>query len=113
MIDKMIQYIIILSIMKMIYKPPFRKFVKKQTRPTQLAVEDEIERISDNPAIGEVKLGDLGGIQVHKFEFQRQTFLIAYRVAEPDIVFYSIGTHENFYRDLKRYLKGAEKSDYS
>ena len=79
----------------------------------QLAVEDEIERISENPAIGEIKSGDLQGIQVHKFKFQRQSFLIAYRVAEPDIVFYLIGIHENFYRDLKRYIKGTEKSDYS
>ena len=94
------------------YKPPFRNFVKKQTRPLQLAVEDEIERIVEDPVIGESKLGDLQGIQVHKFKFQRQSFLIAYRVAGPDIIFYSIGTHENFYRDLKRYLKEIEKSDY-
>ena len=99
--------------MEMIYKPPFRKFVKKQTRPLQLAVEDEIERIIENPIIGETKIGDLQGIQVHKFKFQRQSFLVAYRVAEPDIIFYSIGTHENFYRDLKIYLKEIEKSDHS
>ena len=99
--------------MKMIYKPPFRKFIKKQTRPLQLAAEDEIERIAEDPDIGESKIGDLQGIQVHKFKFQRQSYLIAYRVAGPDIIFYSIGTHENFYRDLKRYLKEIEKSDYS
>ncbi len=99
--------------MEMIYKPPFRNFVKKQTRPLQLAVEDEIERIVGDPVIGESKLGDLLGIQVHKFKFQRQSFLVAYRVAGPDIIFYSIGTHENFYRDLKRYFKEIEKSDYS
>ena len=99
--------------MDMLYKPPFRKFVKKQTRPLQLAVEDEVEKIAENPAIGKIKIGDLQGIQVYKFNFQRQNFLIAYRAAEPDIIFYSIGTHENFYRDLKRYLKEIEKSDYS
>lgn len=99
--------------MEMLYKPPFRKFVKKQTRPLQLAVEDEVEKIAKNPAIGETKKGDLQGVQVHKFKFQRQNFLMAYRVAEPDIIFYSIGIHENFYRDLKRYLKEIEKSDYS
>jgi len=99
--------------MGMMYKPPFRNFVKKQTRPLQLAVEDEIERIVEDPGIGESKRGDLQGIQVHKFKFQRQSFLVAYRVAGPDIIFYSIGTHENFYRDLKRYLKEIEKSDYS
>jgi mRNA interferase RelE/StbE len=63
--------------------------------------------------IGESKLGDLHGIQVHKFKFQIHSFLIAYRVAGPEIIFYSMGTHENFYRDLKRYLKEIENSDYS
>jgi hypothetical protein len=95
--------------MEMIYKPPFRKFVKKQTRPLQLAAEDEVERIAEDPLIGETKLGDLHGIQVHKFKFQRQFFLIAYRAVGPEIIFYSMGPHENFYRDLKRYLKEIEK----
>ena len=79
----------------------------------QLAIEDEIQKIAHNPAIGESKIGDLLGIQVHKFIFQRQNFLIAYRATESDIIFFSIGTHENFYRDLKRYLKEMDKSDYS
>ncbi len=99
--------------MDMLYKPPFRKFVKKQTRPLQLAVEDEIEKIAENPAIGKIKIGDLQGIQVYKFNFQRQNLLIAYRATDSDILFYLIGTHENFYRELKRYLKEIEKSDYS
>ena len=99
--------------MEMIYKPPFRKFVKKQNRPLQLAAEDEVERIAEDPLIGETKLGDLHGIQVHKFKFQRQSFLTAYRVIGPEIIYYSMGPHENFYRDLKRYLKEIEKSDYS
>lgn len=42
----MITYNIILIIMEMIYKPLFRKFVKKQNRPLQLAAEDEVERAS-------------------------------------------------------------------
>jgi hypothetical protein len=99
--------------MEKLYKPPFRKFVKKQTRPLQLAIEDEIEKIAGNPAIGETKIGDLQGIRAHKFKFQRQLFLIAYRVTELDLLFYSIGTHENFYRDLKRYLKEIKKNDFS
>lgn len=95
--------------MEILYKPPFRKFVKKQTRPLQLAIEDEIEKIAKNRSIGELKIGDLQGFQVHKFRFQRQNFLIAYRVIESDILFYLIGPHENFYRELKRYLKEIEK----
>jgi len=99
--------------MERLYKPPFRKFVKKQTRPLQLAIEDEIEKIARNPAIGETKIGDLQGIQAYKFKFQRQNFLIAYRVTESDLLFYSIGTHENFYRDLKKYLKEIKQNDFS
>jgi hypothetical protein len=99
--------------MERLYKPPFRKFVKKQTRPLQLAIEDEIENIARNPAIGETKIGDLQGIHAHKFKFQGQIFLIAYRVTESDLLFYSIGSHENFYRDLKRYLKDIKKNDFS
>jgi len=99
--------------MERLYKPPFRKFVKKQTRPLQLAIEDEIEKIARNPAIGETKMGDLQGIQAHKFKFQRQNFLIAYRVTKSDLLFYSIGTHENFYRDLKKYLKEIKQNDFS
>ena len=95
--------------MEILYKPPFRKFVKKQTRPLQLAIEDEIEKIAKNRSIGELKIGDLQGFQVHKFRFQRQNLLIAYRVIESDILFYLIGPHENFYRELKRYLKEIEK----
>jgi hypothetical protein len=39
--------------------------------------------------------------------------LIAYRVTESDLLFYSIGTHENFYRDLKKYLKEIYQNDFS
>ena len=49
--------------METFYKPPFRKFVKKQKRPLQLSIEDEIEKILENPSIGESKKGDLMGFQ--------------------------------------------------
>ncbi len=89
------------------YKPPFRKFVKKQTRPFQLIMEDEVEQIAINPEMGESKKGDLKGFRVHKFSHMRQKFLIAYRLQEAEIVFFMVGPHENFYRQLKRYLKEA------
>ncbi len=91
--------------METFYKPPFKKFVKKQARPLQLSIEDEIESIIENPAVGETKKGDLQGFQVHKFAYQKQKLLIAYRVSETEILFYMVGTHENFYRNLKKYLK--------
>ena len=108
MIDKMLIYIIIYFIMKCFFKPPFRKFVKKQTRPFQLVIEDEVEKITKNPAIGRHKKGDLSEFQVYKFTFNNQNILIAYRVTKTDILFYSIGRHENFYRELKKYLREVE-----
>ena len=95
--------------MEIYYKPPFRRFVKKQTRPLQLAIEDEVEKIKENPGIGEIKKGDLQGFQVHRFTFRKQRLLMAYRATESNILFYIIGPHENFYRELKRYLKGSEE----
>ncbi|OGW28630.1 MAG: hypothetical protein A2X59_03505 [Nitrospirae bacterium GWC2_42_7] len=87
------------------YKPPFKKFVKKQSRAFQLKIEDEAEGVIKNPDIGEAKKGDLTGFKVHKFKFQRQEYLIAYKTESNTIIFYMIGTHENFYRELKQYLR--------
>lgn len=79
--------------------------MKKQTRPFQLAIEDEVEKIMVNPDIGRSKKGDLAGFRVHKFRFQKQIVLIAYSLIEADLLFYMISPHENFYKDLKRYLR--------
>jgi len=99
------------------YKSPFRLFVKKAHKPLRLAIEDEVDSVCENPAIGEPKKGDLAGILVHKFKFNRQEYLIAYRPPTEDqmgnaafveflvIDFYKIGTHEYFYDELKRYLR--------
>ncbi len=96
------------TIMKIFYKPPFRKFVKKQTRPFQLVIEDEVEKIVTNPDIGNSKKGDLIGFRVQKFSFKSQKFLIAYRLQGTEIMFFKIGPHENFYRELKKYLREVE-----
>ena len=92
------------------YRNPFEQFVKKQTRPFQARIEDEVELICENPALGELKTGDLADIRVHKFKYQRQEYLIAYRTTAGNdidvlsIAFYKIGSHENFYTELKQYL---------
>ncbi len=94
--------------MGILYKSPFKKFVKKQSRPFQLAIEDEVERVVNNPETGELKKGDLAGFRVHKFKFQKQEYLIAYKTEGKGMIFYIIDTHENFYRSLKQYLMEVE-----
>jgi len=92
--------------MEMAFKSPFKKFVKKQVPPFKLAIKDEVDKIYAEPTLGEEKVGDLTGYQVHKFMYHSQEFLIAYSMGEEAIIFWMIGTHENFYRDLKAYIGG-------
>ena len=87
------------------YKSPFRKFVKKQPRPFQLVIEDEVEKIAANPDLGEAKKGNLSGYRVHKFSYKKQNLFIACATQNADIIFFKIGPHENFYRELKKYIK--------
>ncbi len=94
------------------YRRPFIAFVKKQHRPFKATIADEVAKICGDPAIGEFKTGDLARIQVHKFRFDGREWLIAYHVnnGEVEVVlidFFQIGTHENFYQDLKDYLQAA------
>lgn len=94
------------------YKRPFAQSVKKAHKPLQLAIEDVVELICGSPDIGELKVGDLAGIRVYKFRFNRQEYLLAYRPPGKDlpieffiIDFYQVGSHENFYGELKHYLR--------
>lgn len=99
------------------YKRPFSQYVKKAHKPLQLAIEDAVEEVCDDPTIGVLKAGDLAGIRVYKFKFSRQEYLLAYRSPTDEqrhqdvkmeilmIDFFLVGVHENFYEDLKRYLK--------
>ncbi len=66
--------------------------------------EDEI---ADNPSLGEEKIGDLKGVRVYKFKVFDQQILLAYQVDKDKkvVIFVTVGGHENFYRDLKQYLK--------
>jgi len=104
----MTMYPIINHVMNKFYKPPFKKFVKKQTRPFQLAIEDEIEEIMTHPHMGEPKTGDLTGFRIHKFSYKKQKFLVAYRINDVGVIFFKAGPHENFYRELKKYLREVE-----
>jgi len=50
------------------------------------------------------KIGDLAGVQVYKFKMVGQLMLLAYTFEHDTITLtlLALGSHENFYRDLKR-----------
>jgi hypothetical protein len=67
-------------------------------------VDTAIRTIIANPAIGQIKTGDLAGVQVYKFKMAGQLTLLAYtcQVECFLLTLLALGTHENFYRNLKR-----------
>ena len=67
-------------------------------------IEDEIAL---NPYSGERKKGDLKEVFVKKFPLLGEEYLLAYKIneREREVIFLTVGGHENFYLDLKRYIK--------
>ena len=82
----------------------FSRRVKKLHPAEKQSLDDAIKTIIDNPAIGQVKIGDLAGVQVYKCKHKAQQYLLAYRFVEEELILtlLALGTHENFYRDLKK-----------
>jgi mRNA-degrading endonuclease RelE of RelBE toxin-antitoxin system len=91
--------------MKIFQMPRFKAYVKKLNRPFQQVILDAIEDICENPEAGESKTGDLQGIRVHKFMMNRQLTMIAYKLRDDSVILFQAGTHENFYKNLKKYLR--------
>ena len=98
--------------MRTTYKKAFAQYVKKSSKPLQLIIESKVEKICDNPRLGQQKLGDLNGVFVYKFRFNTQEYLMAYQYDyfEGDteitwIEFSKIGPHENFYTQLKKSMR--------
>ena len=75
------------------------------TKAEKEALDLEVKNIAENPSLGEEKKGDLKGVFVHKFKLKTNLYLLAYRKADKDLELVMIGSHENYYRDLKSYLK--------
>ncbi len=56
------------------------------------------------PLLGEQKKGDLSYLRVYKFKMVNQLTLLGYSFDDGELVLQliTLGSHENFYRDLKR-----------
>ncbi len=92
--------------MKIYQSSSFARKVKKM-QPAEKADLDQVVRdIINNIVIGVEKIGDLKGIFIHKFKLCKKDYLLAYRAcSDNSLELIMIGPHENYYRDLKSYLK--------
>lgn len=78
--------------------------VKRRLLPNaQLALDEEVKNILENPLVGEMKAGALKGVRVLKFKLGPLQLLLAYEFNERRNVveLLDVGPHENFYRDLE------------
>ena len=91
--------------MKIIQSRSFEQKVKKLSKQDKLALDNQIRTIAEDPSIGEEKKGDLRGVHVHKFKIKTTLYLLSYRLISDDLELIMIGPHQNYYRDLKNYLK--------
>jgi len=83
----------------------FRKKVRRFREQEKLILDNQVRKIVKNPAIGQEKKGALRGIFVHKFKIHATQYLLSYRFVGDDLELIMIGPHENYYRDLSKYLK--------
>jgi len=91
--------------MRIFQSRSFERKIKKFSKQDKKNLDDQIRKIVDDPSIGSEKKGDLRGVYVHKFKLQTVQYLFAYRFVGENLELIMIGPHENYYRDLKIYLK--------
>ena len=94
---------------KLIILPPAAHFLKKiKEKPLKLAFQKAIDDIIQNPYIGDPKTGDLSGVYCCDFFYNKTNYELAYTIIEENdetVIVILAGTRENFYDELKRYMK--------
>lgn len=82
----------------------FGRVYKKLKKNIVTEVDKAVEVVAQNPDVGEQKKGDLSHLWVYKFRCQNQLYLLGYTREDTLRLVYleAVGSHENFYRDIKR-----------
>jgi mRNA-degrading endonuclease RelE of RelBE toxin-antitoxin system len=92
------------AIAEITQSPLCAKQKKKLPKNRIRDLDEAIRTIVKEPETGHLKTGDLGGIRVYKFQSMQEKVLLAYEVVGNHLYLYAFGTHENFYRRLKKYF---------
>jgi mRNA interferase RelE/StbE len=82
----------------------FARQYKKLNDNIAKDVDGAVGIVANKPSIGERKKGDLAALLVYKFKSNGQLYLLGYSLDDGFRLIYleAIGSHENFYRDIKR-----------
>ena len=84
--------------------PTFKKSVKKLKPNQKKDLDIAVKALMVKPSLGEQKKGNLAFLRVYKFKMNRQLTLLGYSFDDGTLTLelMALGSHENFYRDLKR-----------
>lgn len=90
--------------MKVLQSGLFARTVKKLHKSEKSLLDNAIKTLIAKPELGDLKTGDLNGVRVYKFKVNSQQMLLAYRYHKEALILMLLayGSHENFYRDLKK-----------
>lgn len=91
--------------MKILQSRSFEQKTKKFNKAQKEELDRQVKLIVEDPIIGIEKKGDLRGVYIHKFKLKTAQYLLSYRFVSENLELIMIGPHQNYYRDLKRYLK--------
>ncbi|MDI3537431.1 MAG: mRNA interferase RelE/StbE [Eubacteriaceae bacterium] len=94
---------------KLIILPPAARFLKKlKEKPLKAAFQRAVDEILKDPYIGEPETGDLSDVYCYDIYYNKTNYELAYTIIEEGnlaVVVILAGTRENFYEELKRYMK--------
>lgn len=84
--------------------PTFKKAVKKLKPNQKKTLDNAVKKLINDPSLGDQKKGDLAFLRVYKFKMNKQLNLLGYSFDGGTLILelIALGTHENFYRDIKR-----------
>jgi mRNA-degrading endonuclease RelE of RelBE toxin-antitoxin system len=91
------------------FLPPAAKFIKKlKDKKLKRLFQEAIDKIRVDYTVGEAKTGDLSGVFGYDIYYNKTNYELAYMVEyleDEIIVIIMAGTRENFYDQLKHYMK--------
>lgn len=91
------------------FLPPAAKFIKKmKDKKLKMLYQEAVDKIREDYTVGEAKTGDLSGVYGYDIYYNRTNYELAYTVEYREdkmIVVIMAGTRENFYDQLKQYMK--------
>lgn len=94
---------------EILFSPAAERYFKKlKEKPLKDAYKTALLKLRKNPYFGEPKHGDLAGIYGFDIKYKGVSYEIAYTISEVNgkkIIVLLAGTRENFYEQLKRYIK--------